>query len=82
MQLYLLLEGLIDPQIEMERIDREIVRMDGLIENTKTRLESDSFISRAPADIVAREKEKFEGLIANREKLGRSLAALKESAAG
>ena len=51
-------------------------RVDSLIENTKKRLESESFASRAPAEVVAKEKEKFEGLIANKEKLARSLGAL------
>jgi valyl-tRNA synthetase len=78
MQLYLLLEGLIDRKVEMDRLGKEIARVNGLIENTKKRLESEAFASRAPADIVAKEKEKFEGLIANREKLEKSLAALEE----
>jgi len=78
MQLYLLLEGLIDRKVEMDRLGKEIARVNGLIENTKKRLESEAFASRAPADIVAKEKEKFEGLLANKEKLGKSLAALEE----
>ncbi len=76
MQLYLLLEGIIDRNVETDRLTKEIARVNGLIENTKKRLESDSFVSRAPAEIVAKEKEKFEGLLANKEKLGRSLAAI------
>jgi valyl-tRNA synthetase len=78
MQVYLLLEGLIDRAIEIERITKEIARVNGLVESTKQRLESDAFLSKAPAAVVAKEKEKFEGLLASREKLGKSLAALRE----
>jgi valyl-tRNA synthetase len=82
MQVFLLLEGLIDRKVELERVSKEIARVSGLIESTGKRLESESFASRAPADIVAKEKEKLEGLKANREKLEKSLAALEELPAG
>jgi valyl-tRNA synthetase len=40
------------------------------------RLENESFISRAPEDIVVKEKEKLQGLFNNLEKLQKNLEAL------
>ena len=78
MHVYLLLEGLIDRQVEIERLTKEITRSNGLIENTRKRLESEAFVSRAPADVVAKEREKLSGLLGNREKLENGLAAIQE----
>jgi valyl-tRNA synthetase len=76
MHVYLLLEGLIDRGIETERLTKEIGRVTALIENAQRKLESGAFASRAPEAVVAKEKEKLEGLLLNKEKLEKSLAAL------
>jgi valyl-tRNA synthetase len=75
-QLYLLLEGLIDKNVERERLTKDISKLSGLIENAQKRLESESFVAKAPPEIVAKEKEKLEGLRLNREKLAKSLAGI------
>jgi valyl-tRNA synthetase len=54
--------------------------MRGLIENTKNRLENESFVSRAPADVIAKEREKYQGLLVNLEKLEKNLAVLSSGA--
>jgi valyl-tRNA synthetase len=76
-QVYLSLEGLIDKNVEMDRLTKEIDHIRNLAESTKRRLENDSFVSRAPQDVVAKEKEKLQGLFNNLEKLEKNLAALK-----
>jgi valyl-tRNA synthetase len=76
-QVYLVLEGLIDRQVELERLSRELARVEANIEGTRKRLESDSFSQKAPADVVAKEREKYEALLVNRDKMHKSLAALK-----
>lgn len=76
-QIFLLLEGLIDKKVEIERLSKEIARIQGLIQSTTKKLENESFISRAPADVVAKEKEKIESFRNNLQKLEVSLAALK-----
>jgi valyl-tRNA synthetase len=75
-QAYLLLEGLIDKKVEIDRLTKDISKTTALIENAKKRLESEAFVSKAPAEVVAKEKEKIEGLLMNKEKLEKSLAAL------
>ncbi len=76
-QVYLCLEGLIDKQVEIERLTKEIDRVRNLAEGTKKRLSNESFISRAPEDVVAKEKEKLQGLLTNLEKLEKNIAALR-----
>ena len=75
-QVYLLLEGLIDKKVECDRLTKDISKTTALIENAKKRLESGAFVSKAPAEVVAKEKEKIAGLLLNKEKLEKSLAAL------
>ena len=75
-QVFLSLEGLIDKNVEIERLTKEITRVSGLIQSTKARLENESFISRAPKDIVDKEKEKLNGLIENLDKLDKNLKTL------
>ena len=77
MHVYLLLEGLIDRGIEIERLTKEICRATALIENARNKLENGTFVSRAPEAVVAKEKEKLAGLRLNKEKLDKNLAALK-----
>jgi valyl-tRNA synthetase len=75
-QLYLEFEGLIDKTVEIERLQKELAKMHSLVEATAQRLQNPAFVDKAPADVVAREREKLEGLALNREKLQKSLAAL------
>jgi valyl-tRNA synthetase len=76
MQAYLLLEGLIDKKVEIERLSKEVAKLSGLIEAAKKKLESEAFVSRAPKEVVAKEREKLDGLLLNREKLQKSIDAL------
>jgi valyl-tRNA synthetase len=76
-QVYLELEGLIDKQVERDRISKEIAKTQKLAEGTKARLENPSFADKAPSEVVKKEKEKYQGILENLEKLKKSLAALK-----
>jgi len=50
--------GAIDVQQECRRLSAEVERLEQLMANLATRLSSEHFVSRAPADVVAREREK------------------------
>jgi len=76
-QLYLAFEGLIDKKVEMERLEKELMKLTKLITGTEKRLRNKSFIDKAPAAVVEKEKEKFQGLLLNKEKIEKSIAALK-----
>jgi valyl-tRNA synthetase len=75
-QIYLMLEGLIDKNVERERLSKEIARTSKLAEGTRTRLENPSFVDKAPAEVIDKEKEKYNGILRNLEKLEKNLAML------
>jgi valyl-tRNA synthetase len=79
-QIFLILEGLIDRDIEKSRLAKEITRLKTLIESTDKRLSSAGFADKAPREVVEKEKEKFQGLKTNLEKLEKSLTALQDPA--
>ncbi|MBN1309446.1 MAG: valine--tRNA ligase [Chitinispirillaceae bacterium] len=77
-QLYISFEGLIDREVELERLTKESARIRKLIDGTKNRLDNGSFVDRAPPAVVAKEREKLEGLVRNLEKVEHNLSVLVE----
>lgn len=77
-QIYISFEGLIDRAVEVERLTKEALRIRKLIEAANGRLNNRSFIDRAPADIVAKEHEKLDGLILNLRKVEHNLETLQQ----
>ena len=60
-QVYVPLEGLIDIGAERARLQKEIDRVRKLLEGTQRKLENESFISKAPKDVVDNERAKLKG---------------------
>ncbi len=58
-EVYLL--GAVDKEKEKERIEKEIENLNNLIKNTENKLANEEFISKAPAPIVEKEKERLAG---------------------
>jgi len=53
------LEGLIDINVERHRIQKEIARLSSSLESVKKKLSNESFVTKAPADVIEREKNKL-----------------------
>jgi valyl-tRNA synthetase len=70
------LAGTIDVQQECKRLTAESERLGKLISNLTARLNSENFVSRAPADVVAREREKERTWREQRDVLAGKLRAL------
>ncbi|MBR9989876.1 MAG: valine--tRNA ligase [Gemmatimonadetes bacterium] len=71
--LFLPLAGVIDVEQEKQRLGRERDRIEGQLRATEARLGSEKFASRAPADIVAKEREKADSLRDQRDRLDAKL---------
>jgi valyl-tRNA synthetase len=59
MQLLIPLAGLIDKQAELARLQKNIHKLEQDAERVKAKLASENFVSRAPASVVSKEKEKL-----------------------
>jgi valyl-tRNA synthetase len=75
-ELFLPLEGVIDLEKERERLRAEAARVEGLASGTEKKLGNESFVARAPAEVVEKEREKLAGYREQVEKLRAKLAAL------
>ncbi|HWA17308.1 MAG TPA: valine--tRNA ligase, partial [Gemmatimonadales bacterium] len=60
--LYIALGDLVDLQKECTRLAAEESRLTGLIESQRKKLGNEQFVSRAPAEVVAKEREKLAAL--------------------
>ena len=75
-EVYVRLEGVVDLAAERQRLGKEIDKAAKEIAFLEGKLARPDFVERAPADILARERERLSEQYAVREKLTASLAAL------
>jgi len=66
----------IDVAAERERLNKEITRLAGEITKANSKLDNESFVARAPAQVVAQEKERVANFSATLEKLREQFAKL------
>ncbi|HEX4985453.1 MAG TPA: valine--tRNA ligase [Burkholderiales bacterium] len=77
----LMLEIKVDVGAEIARIAKEAARIEGEIGRAASKLANESFVARAPAPVVAQEKQRLADFQATLEKLNAQLASLKRRAA-
>ncbi len=79
-EIFVPLSGAIDVDRERTRLRDEVQRLDGLISGTEKKLANESFVARAPAAVVDKEREKLAGYTEQRGKLAGKLAGLEGAA--
>ena len=57
-EIYVPLEGLIDLDVERQRLQKEITRLEGSLAGIEKKLSNDKFVNGAPAEVVEKEKAK------------------------
>ncbi|MCS7230291.1 MAG: valine--tRNA ligase [Candidatus Kryptonium sp.] len=77
-EIFVPLEGLIDLEIERKRLEKEIKRYETMLSETERKLNDHNFINRAPADVIERERQKYENFKLTLEKLRQNYAYLVE----
>jgi len=75
-ELFVPLVGVIDVERERTRLTDEITRLDQLLAGTRKKLENESFVARAPAEVVQKERDRTVQLEEQGSKLREKLAGL------
>ena len=75
--IFIPLEGLIDLNVERSRIEKEITRLSSSLETVKKKLSNEGFVSKAPAEVLERERTKLADWEKALDKLKTILADLK-----
>jgi valyl-tRNA synthetase len=57
-EIYIPLEGLIDLDVERQRLQKEITRLEGSLAGIEKKLSNEKFINGAPAEVVEKERTK------------------------
>jgi valyl-tRNA synthetase len=70
----------IDVSAERERLAKEIARLEGEVAKTEGKLGNESFVARAPAAVVAQERERLAGFTQSLNRLRDQAARLAQSA--
>ncbi len=75
-EIYIPLKGLIDLDVERQRIEKEINRLEGSLKGIENKLSNEKFVKNAPADVVEKEKTKQRDWTGNLNKLKELLSNL------
>jgi valyl-tRNA synthetase len=76
--LFASLEGIIDFAKERQRLTKEIAKVDQELAGVSKKLNNENFLSKAPADIVAKVKDKHAGLEEKKQKIEANLDRIQE----
>jgi valyl-tRNA synthetase len=59
MEILIPLEGLIDKDAEIKRLDKEIAKLDKSIKQSSGKLSNENYTAKAPAEVVEKERLKL-----------------------
>jgi valyl-tRNA synthetase len=76
-EIYVTLTGAADPDTEEKRLEKELAQIRARMTRSQELLSSESFLTKAPAHIVARERSKLADLEQRAVKLGQQIQRLR-----
>jgi valyl-tRNA synthetase len=59
MEILIPLEGLIDKEAEIQRLDKEIAKLEKTIKQSSGKLNNENYVAKAPAEVVQKERDKL-----------------------
>ncbi len=59
MEILIPLDGLIDKNAEIQRLDKEIVKLEKVIKQSSGKLSNENYTAKAPAEVVQKERDKL-----------------------
>ena len=80
LDVYVDLSGVIDVAAEIIRLEKQLERLSGMIAGKEAKLSNTSFIDKAPAAVVLKERESLQQLREQLENVQTSLAVLRKTA--
>lgn len=75
-EIYIPLEGLIDLDVERQRLQKEITRLEGSLAGIEKKLSNEKFVANAAPEVVEKERNKQKEWVANLSKLKEILESL------
>lgn len=78
MEVFLDLEGFLDVEAEIQRNQKLLENLIKQIQGKESKLGNESFVARAPADVVQKERESLADLIAQRDATTKALQSLSQ----
>ena len=77
LELFIPMAGLIDKAAEQTRLEKEIGKLEKELERSQQKLENKNYIAKAPAEVVAAEREKLTVKEEAMHKLAQQLESIK-----
>jgi valyl-tRNA synthetase len=75
-EVYVPLEGLLNLDLEIERLRKEVQKADESLDFIGKKLKSENFIKKAPKEVIAKEQEKYEECMRKKERIVENLQKL------
>lgn len=74
---YLLVEGMVDVAREVQRLEKKLRTLGEDVERLRKRLENPDFLARAPEEVVAEERKRYEDAVQEFDRLKRLLEGIR-----
>jgi len=74
LEAHVVLEDLIDPSVELNRIKKQMEKIEKTLHQIKQKLQNKNYVEKAPKAIVEKEKQKFNDATTQYEKLKKTKA--------